>query len=271
MNDLAATTQDRERLSSGPAKRNDSLSVRRTLQITDVIADRAGPTGLSLGELAKALSMNKSTVHRLLQPLLDAHLVLRLTTGTYRLGVKALTLGQAYLRTLDFRDAARPELRELAVTTGECVHLVIYDRPDVVYVDKVDSSKAVRMYSYIGARMPAYCTAVGKILLANASEDEVEAVLTAGLPRRTEHTITTEQDLRAELAHAATAGYAIDNRENEPEICCVAAPIADTTGRTVSAISVSGPAQRMPLKTAHDLAPRVITTASRISAHLGAN
>lgn len=251
-------------------RRNDSSSVRRAVRITGVLAERAGKTGLSLTELATALAMNKSTVLRLLQPLIDARLVARDETGNYRLGVQALVLGQAYLHGLDLRDAARAQLHELATASGETVHLVIYDRPDVVYIDKVDSPNTVRMFSHVGARMPAYCTAVGKTLLADADEDELQAVFAAGLPGRTEHTITSEPHLRQELAHVAGAGYAIDDEENEVDIRCIAAPIVDATGRTVSALSVSGPAGRMTPEKVDQLVPVVTSAAWRVSERLGA-
>lgn len=161
--------------------RNNSSSVRRALSILGSLADATPHSqGLSLAELADGLSMNKSTVLRLVRPLMDAHLLVRAVDGRYRLGVQALVLGQAYLEGLDLRDAARDELHRLVSVSEETGHLVIYDRPDVVYVDKLDSPNTVRMVSRIGARMPAYCTAVGKVFLAHAAADEVDAVVAAG-------------------------------------------------------------------------------------------
>lgn len=268
---MAATMpRTRDDPSHSQTRRNGSSSVRRALRITDVLAERAGKSGLSLTELAKTLAMNKSTVLRLLQPLIDAHLVARAESGRYRLGVQALVLGQAYLHDLDLRDAARAQLDELATASGETVHLVIYDRPDVVYVDKVDSPNTVRMFSHVGARMPAYCTAVGKIFLADAGDEEFEAVVAAGLAARTPNTFTSEPGLRAELAQVARRGYAVDNEENEADIRCVAAPIIDATGRVVSAVSVSGPDTRMTPQKVDELAPIVMSAAGRVSAGLGA-
>lgn len=272
MPDAAATRTaraDEPNPSSSRPRRNDSSSVRRALRIADVLAQRAGRAGLSLAELAAELSISKSTVLRLLRPLLDTHLVNRTSTGTYQLGVQAVVLGQAYLETLDLRDAARAQLHELVSASGETVHLVVYDRPDVVYVDKVDSPSTVRMFSRVGARMPAYCTAVGKVFLADATEDEIQAVIAAGLPHRTPNTLTTEESLRSAIAQVAAIGYAVDDEENESEIRCVAAPIVDTSLRVISAVSVSGPAARMTPEKVNEMAPVVVAAAGRVSAQLG--
>lgn len=251
--------------------RNNSSSVRRALSILGSLADATPHSqGLSLAELADGLSMNKSTVLRLVRPLMDAHLLVRAVDGRYRLGVQALVLGQAYLEGLDLRDAARDELHRLVSVSEETGHLVIYDRPDVVYVDKLDSPNTVRMVSRIGARMPAYCTAVGKVFLAHAAADEVDAVVAAGMPARTPNTITTRERLDAELGRIREAGYATDDEENEQGIRCVAAPIRDHVGSVVSAVSVSGPAMRMTPAKLTELVSSIIDAGDRISLRLGA-
>lgn len=253
------------------AARNNSSSVRRALCILGLLAEtRPHSEGLSLAELADGLAMNKSTVLRLARPLMDAHLLVRSADGRYRLGVQALVLGQAYLEGLDLRDASRDELRRLVSASEETGHLVIYDRPDVVYIDKLDSPNTVRMVSRIGARMPAYCTAVGKVFLAHATSDEVDAVVAAGMPARTPSTVTTRERLNAELDRIRAVGYATDDEENEQGIRCVAAPIRDHVGSVVSAISVSGPAMRMTPTKLIELAPTVVDASDRISLRLGA-
>lgn len=258
----------RDEVAVGEPARNNSSSVRRALLITGALADEAGD-GLSLAELSTRLGLNKSTALRLLRPLLDSRLVARTASGRYRLGVQALVLGQAYLASLDLRAVARPELEALVAATGETVHLVVYDRPDVVYVDKVDSPSTVRMVSRIGSRMPAYCTAVGKAFLAHAPADEVTAALAYGMPRRTARTITSRRAMAAELKRVREAGYAVDDQENEDDIVCVAAPVRDHTGGVVSAVSVSGPATRMTAAKRRRVVPQVVAAAGRISGDLG--
>ena len=249
--------------------RNNSLAVRRALGLLDVVAQ--APEPVSLAEVARLAQMNKSTALRLLSTLRDLRYIQQDgASGRYRLGIKVLNLGQRYLAGLDLREVAAPYLRQLAEATQETVHLVVIDFPDVVYVDKVDSPRAVRMFSTIGARMPAYCTAVGKAALATAADALVDQVVANGLPQRTPKTITTGAQLRADLATVRTRGYAIDDEENEQEIRCVAAVIRDHSGEVAAAISVSAPAARVPDSVISERGALVCATADAISHQLGA-
>lgn len=253
------------------AARNNSASVRRALAILLHLADDDRAPDASVAELAGDLGLNKSTTHRLLAPLLDAHLVERSArTGRYRLGAGAARVGAAYLERLDVRRAARDHLLALARDTGETVHLVVADLPDVVYVDKVDSPQALRMFSRIGGRAPAYCTAVGKALLAQLGDTALRAVTDVGLAPRTENTLVSAAALREDLERVRRRGYAIDDVENEPGVRCVAAAVFDHTGTAAGAISVSGPASRISLLRARALGPDVVRAADAISRAWGA-
>lgn len=250
--------------------RNNATSLRRALTILEVLADGGGRRPLSLGELAGAISLHKSTILRLLAPLLDASLVQRSADGSgYSLGPATIRLGQAYLDGVDLRSAAQPALQELAQATGETVHLVVYDLPSVVYVEKIDSSRAVRMHSRVGDRQPVYCTAVGKAYLSQLSADQVAAAVGADLRRRTPNTITDLSALAEQLEQIAAQGFAIDNEENELEIRCVGAVARDHTGAASAGVSVSAPASRLSLAQARKLGPTVMAAASNISAALG--
>ncbi|WP_028924663.1 IclR family transcriptional regulator [Pseudonocardia acaciae] len=254
------------------AARNNSASLRRALGILlHLGADAGHPRGSTLTELASVLELNKSTLLRLLAPLRDARLVEQDgETGRYRLGWRTAQLGQAYLERLDLRAVAQDVLHGLMADTGETAHLVIADLPDVVYVDKVDTPQPVRMYSRIGVRQPAYCTAVGKAMLAHAGEDAVRSVVERGMPPRTPNTHTTEVGLRAELTTVREHGYAVDEIENEPDIRCVGAPIFDHTGAATCAVSVSGPATRVTRERVGELGRLVLAAAADISRRLGA-
>jgi DNA-binding IclR family transcriptional regulator len=133
----------------------------------------------------------------------------------------------------------RDVLQRLAAQTSETVHLALADFPSIVYVDKVDSPHPVRMFSRIGNQQPAYSTSVGKAMLAHASTETVEMVISNGMPARTSQTIITADRLRKELAVIRERGYSIDDIENEEGIRCVAAPIFDQSGTSLSGISVS--------------------------------
>lgn len=251
--------------------RNQSASLRRALAVLAQVRDHAGAgRGLSLTRLAEALDMSKSTVLRLAVPLVEADLLARdRETGWFRLGHGALRLGQAYLGTLDLRTAAAEELRRLMLDARATVHLVIYDAPHVVYVDKVENEATVRMGSRIGSRAPAYCTAVGKAIMAWLPEEAVNDAIAAGLRPITPYTITDPDALRAELARTRANGYTVDDRENEPDVRCVAAPIFDHTNTVAAALSVSGLTSRLTPSRVRGLGPKVAQAGIRISRALG--
>ncbi|WP_329096995.1 IclR family transcriptional regulator [Actinomadura citrea] len=252
--------------------RNQSSSLRRALAVLDHVRDHAGARGVSLTRIADDLDISKSTVLRLAQPLIDGGLLARdRETGWFRLGHGALRLGQAYLSTLDMRSVAADPLRRLQHLAGETCHLVVYEAPDVVYIDKVENEHNVRMASRVGLRMPAYRTAVGKAVLAWLGEDDLQRVVAAGMPARTERTITDPARLAAELERVRLTGYAVDDRENEPEVRCVAAPIFDHTDRPVGALSVSGLTSRMTPARVREVGPMVERAGLEISRVLGSS
>ncbi|MGN9838914.1 IclR family transcriptional regulator [Nonomuraea sp. H19] len=245
-------------------ERNQSSSLRRALAVLDHVREH---TGLSLTQLAEALELSKSTVLRLSVPLIEARLLERdRKTGAYRLGHGTLRLGQAYLATLDLRAVAAEESHRLMSEVRETVHLVVYDPPHVVYIDKVENSANVRMASRIGSRGPVHATAVGKAILAWQPD---EAIAELVLEPRTKHTITDPERLRAELAAIRRRGYAVDDRENEPEVRCVAAPIFNHNDAVSAAISVSGLTSRITAARVRELGPVVAGAAARISRKLG--
>jgi DNA-binding IclR family transcriptional regulator len=250
--------------------RNNSASLRRALTILLHLGERSGTRGSTLAELTTDLSMNKSTVLRLMAPLLEVQLIEQDSRGRYRLGSRTAQLGHAYLDRLDLRETAHDVLERLTSETGETSHLVIPDLPEVVYVDKSESPQAVRMHSPIGSRQPAHCTGVGKALLAHAGDDAVEATVAHGLPGRTPRTLTTAEALRADLELVRSRGYAVDDLENEADIRCVAAPVFDHSGAAVCAVSVSGPAARVTAERIPLLGPLVSAAATEISLRLGA-
>jgi IclR family transcriptional regulator, acetate operon repressor len=255
-----------------PGDRNQSSSLRRALAVLGYVRENADSgRGVPLGKLAEALDLNKSTVLRLTGPLIDEHLLDRdRETGWFRLGHGALRLGQAYLSTLDLRGVAVDHLRRLQQEVGETVHLTVWEGPDIVYVDKVENETNVRMASRVGSRAPAYCTASGKAMLAWLPEEAVEQVVAAGMHPVTAWTLSEESQLRADLVRIRARGYAVDDRENEPEVRCVAAPIFDHTGEVAAAVSVSGLTSRMTASRIRTLGSVVAQVGHGISRELGA-
>lgn len=247
--------------------RNNSSSLRRALAVLDHVRERPG---LTLTQLAELTGLSKSTVLRLAAPMLEDRLLERdRRSGAFRLGSGSLRLGQAYLAALDLRTVAAEESHRLMTQARETVHLVVYEPPHVVYVDKVENQATVRMASRIGSRGPVHSTAVGKAILAWQPEAGVEEAIQGGLAAVTRHTITDPVRLRAELARVRRRGFAVDDRENEPEVRCVAAPIFNHQEVVASAISVSGLASRLTPARVRELGPVVAAAAGRISGRLG--
>ncbi|MFI6906475.1 IclR family transcriptional regulator [Nonomuraea sp. NPDC050394] len=243
--------------------RNQSASLRRALLVLDHVRAHSG---LTLTQLAEAVGLSKSTVLRLATPLIEARLLERdRKTGAYRLGHGTLQLGQAYLATLDLRAVAAEESHRLVAEVRETVHLVVYDPPHVVYIDKVENQATVRMASRIGSRGPLHSTAVGKAILAW----QPDSAIPDDLPAMTKHTITDHERLRRELTRVRQRGYSVDDRENEPEVRCVGAPIFNHTDTVSAAISVSGLTSRITAARVRELGPMVAEAAARISRKLG--
>ncbi|GAA3726851.1 DNA-binding IclR family transcriptional regulator [Spinactinospora alkalitolerans] len=255
----------------GASPRNSSSSLRRALDLIEVVAEDHGAGGCSLTELAARSGLAKSTVIRLAAPLLDrGYLHVDADTGRYRLGPGAARLGSAYLAGLDLRFTAADMLRRLVAETAETVHLFVPDGIWMVYVDKYEAPRPVQMASRIGSRQPMYSTAGGLAYLSRADEGVVESVLEAGLAVHTPNTPSTPEALRSVLRLARERGYAVDDVYNEPHIRGVAAAVVDAQERPVAAISVAGPDYSLTPDRFHEIGEQVIAAAQEVSARLGA-
>ena len=156
--------------------------------------------------------------------------------------------------------------------TSETVHLCILDDSEVVYLDKVEPARSVRMASSVGRRNPAYCTAVGKAMMAYLPDAQVEAIVRKqGLRAMTANTITSFVELKKELNAIRSRGYAIDNEEIEEGVRCVGCVVRNFSGEPLAAISISAPAFRLTTDKVKDLSQPVVTAASALSAELGFN
>jgi len=187
----------------------------RALAILETLSQQ-GPD-LSLADISEKLQLHKSTAHRLVMVLERYKLIEKNSvSGRYRLGLKLFELGTKAVNQLDLRERAHPLLESVVLETGETVHLCIRDDFEVVYLDKVEPSRSVRMACSVGRRNPAHATAVGKAMMAYLSDVEVEGLVRRhGLKPLTANTITTLSQLKAELAKIRKRGYAIDDEEIE--------------------------------------------------------
>lgn len=202
-----------------------------------------------VGEMASELKLPKPTVSELLTSLADDGLVRRTGWGRYRLGWRLVELSQTLLETTEFRTEARKVMLELMEQWGETSHLAVLEGIDAVYLEKIQPSPAVKIQlSRTGARLPAHCTGVGKVLLSQANWAEVVAQFKriGGMPKFTPDTITGFDTFADELEEVRECGFAYDDEENSVGLCCVAAPVRDCSGEVVAAMSLSVPAYRFP-------------------------
>jgi IclR family acetate operon transcriptional repressor len=250
-------------------QRGGVQSVARAL---DVLEALAGPLPLRLVEVANRAGLSASTAHRLLATLVDRQYVLRIPeTGHYRLSHKVLLLiGSARQRSERLRVVARPHLEAVRQVSDETVNLVLLEGMSAVYVDQVESSRAVRMFTEIGRRVPAHAVGAGKAMLAFQGAELLESLeALEPLQRLTARTLTSSRALRAELERARRMGYAVDNEEYEEGVMCIAAPIVWPTGIANAAVSVSGPATRLSRVEATELGELAARHAGKIARELG--
>jgi DNA-binding IclR family transcriptional regulator len=256
-----------------PRPKNVVQSIERVSIILDVLSEY--PQGLRLGNLSDKAGLNKGTAHRLLSSLVFLDYVRQdAETKKYNLGFKLVELGNRLLSQIDLRTEARPFLVELAERTKETVHLVILDRFEVLYLDKVEAGvqlTGLRMVSMLGSRIPAHCSAVGKVLLGALPEEIVmEMAQKRGLPRRTNNTITDLAKLLEHLKLVKKNGFALDDEENEIGVRCVGAPVHNQRGDVIAAISLSVPAIRIETQVLQKaFKDWVMQTALKISEKLG--
>jgi DNA-binding IclR family transcriptional regulator len=213
-----------------------SQTVDRALSIVELLGDG----DRSLADVAAELGVHKSTALRLLQTLEARGFVRHDDQHRYRLGSQLFRLASVSLGALDIRSVAAPRLRRLSDLTQQTAHLGCFDGVEVFYLDKHEASAAVRMYSRIGAAAPLYCTGVAKAILAEQPLS-VQRSLASNIEyvRHTDYTITSPAEFLRELELTRERGYAVDNREHELYIHCVAAPIKLDDQPVTHAVSVS--------------------------------
>lgn len=241
-------------------------TVGKALDVLDEIASLGRP--VRFAELHARARYPKATLYRLLQTLTSqGMLVFGPEDNTYRLGMRLVRLAHSAWEQSSLAPIARPHVDRLSALTGETVHLAQLDNGHVLYVDKRNAARPVEMFSKVGKIGPAYCTGVGKAMLAWLDDAALEdALRRQAFHRFMPNTLTDPQALRDELARIRTAGVAFDREEHEPCIICVAAPILTGRGRMIGAVSVTSTTERRRLDELAALAPDLRTTAAAIAA-----
>ncbi|WP_433476270.1 IclR family transcriptional regulator [Spirillospora sp. CA-142024] len=228
-------------------KRDDRAAVDKAVSLLLSFGDQAG-AGIGVSELARRARMSKSTAFRLLG-VLERNGVVEKVGPKYRLGERLHELGsRVYVPDhARIRDALIPFLTDLYELTHETVHLAALHGTDVVYLAKLHGHRPARSPSRIGGRVPAYCTAVGKVLLAYDHE-ALEQVLRADLRPLTTNTVTDPERLVREIAGIRREGVAFDHEESTPGLSCVAVPVLGPGGRAVAAMSVAALTGRLDIR-----------------------
>ncbi len=227
---------------------------------------------LGVTELSKRLKLHKNNVFRLLATLESRNYIEQnKVTENYRLGLKTLELGQTFIKQMGLLRQSRPVLESLVRECNETTYVAILKETHIVYLDVVETDLTVRVVPRVGSRLPAYCTAAGKIQLAYMTDEELDHYLPQkDLKGYTSNTITDRDELKAHLRKIAELGYAIDNEEMDVGVCCVGAPIRDYTRRIIGAVSISGPSMRFSAERMEkELIPLVIKAGEDISTKLG--
>ncbi len=246
-------------------------SVDRALNILELLSDY--DDGLGITEIGSMIGLHKSTVHRLLGTLMYKGFVIKDNkTNNYRLSLKMYELGSKKIESTNILKASKQYTKRLMKAVNEVVHLVIRDGTDIVYIDKVEADNTISMASKIGRRSPLYCTSVGKAIMSQLTEEEVEDIWSnSNIERLTKNTITDIKLFKEELELIKERGYAVDNEENELGVRCIGVPIFNRKSEIEGAISVSGPITRITENKVEDIAFQINKNAQLISKELGYN
>lgn len=240
-------------------------TVGKAMAVLDAVASYGRP--VRFGELLSDSPFPKATLYRLVQVLTkQAMLTYDPDRQTYAPGLRLVRLAHAAWQSASLAPVARPYLETLSAEVGETVHLAQLDGGQVLYVDKINASEPLRMFSQAGKVGPAYCTGVGKAMVAFLPEAEREPILKQqSFHPFTAHTLASPEALRAELREIAERGHAYDRQEHEPGIICVAVPVLTRAGRVLGAVSVTSSTERTTLAGLEAYLPRIQEAVSSIA------
>jgi IclR family pca regulon transcriptional regulator len=251
---------------------SQSLERRGAIQSTFA----SGRELLGISELARQLALSRSTVHRYVVTLAAlGYLEQDGVTRRYRLGPRVLDLGFAAVNAMPLRELAAPHLQGLSDETGHTVNMAILDRTDILYVERCRSTgrgqREIDLDLHVGSRLPAYCTSMGKVLLAFRPDAERDALLARiDFAKRGPNTLTSRAALAAELRRVREDGVAVNNEELAFGLRSIAVPVRDSSGEVVAAINLAAHRSWVSMDDLlRRLGPSLRATASAISARAG--
>jgi len=250
-----------------------SQSLERGLAILASFTSHSHVRGIA--DIAAELGMSRSTTHRYVTTLLALGYLEQGADRKYRLGLRVIDLGLSALNATGLREHAQPLLEELRQRLSYSASLAVLDGPEIVYIDRADSlrrgQRQIDLGLQPGSRLPAYCTAMGKMLLAHLPKREQSETLSEmRLLKRAPNTITSKSELRAELERTLDADIALEDQENAPGLIGIAAPVRNQSKQAIAAIDVTAHTSTIRVEELADmLGPQLLATADRISARLG--
>jgi IclR family transcriptional regulator, KDG regulon repressor len=244
-------------------------TLERSLDLIEYLSLEKNGSGIT--EVGNKLGLHKSTVHRLLNALVKRGYVEKdRQTSRYSLGLKFIEIGSLRLNHIELKTEAAPYLRHLAETTRQPVHLAILDGIEAVYIDKIEPVSNLRMYSQIGRRVPVFCSALGKSLLSDLTDDELDkTMIKIEFRNFTKMTHMKAESLHSDILATRLRGWSIDDEEHEEGIRCIGAPVKDYTGKIIAALSVSGDKNVISPERDHEISGMVMNTAQTISRRMG--
>jgi len=254
---------------SNKSRTGQVQSLARALSVLNLIAENA--PGLNLTGISRELGLAPSTTHRLLTTLQEERYVqYDRDNSRWQIGMQAFVTGNGFLSSRDLVTVARPFMRRMMEESGETVNLAISEGDDVIYMAQVESREMMRVYAKPGNRVPLHCSGVGKAIMMGMGEPDIDRLAALkGLPRLTDKTICNVGALKTELSACKIQGFALDDEEHAVGLRCVASVIYDEYSEAIAAVSVSGPAARIPPERLYQLGASVKIIAADITAALG--
>lgn len=242
--------------------------VDRVFDIIELLSQAQSP--LSLSEIVSQSGISKTTVFRLLQTLSKRHYVEKDRNNCYSIGLKLIECVSYHINGLELQTESKPVLAELRRDLNLTVHLGILDRHEVIYIEKMDLYPTTRLYTQVGYRSPAYCSSMGKCLLACLSGNELDkALYGCRFEHFTKNTFTNTADFKKYLKKVREQGYAVDDQEYVIGHRCVGAPVFDYRGDAIASISASGTIKEISDEELPHIAEEVKKAAAALSSKMG--
>lgn len=252
--------------------KKDTKTIGSVIKAVEVMEELAkSEEGLGVTEISNKLNYGVSATYHLLNTLKQCNIIEQdRKTKKYRIGFALFRISGMAKRQNVLANLAQPYLDKLRELVGETSNLVILDGSDIVYIAQSESTKLLKMFTQLGAKVPLYCTGGGKVLLTHQPKKIRDLILSkTNFQKYTKNTRSNAKDLIKELESIKEQGYAIDNEEREEGVTCIAAPIFDCYGEAIASISISGPTYRLKEKGIDSIIKNVMDTAKELSFSLG--